>query len=527
MDYVIVDRENWKPIPYEKVRFLPRGKALVRRPTCSREFEELEPFFSVRPDLKEKWKREFAERIALSFSLESDFEVPLPKGKELEPHQKAAVEFIEKNEGKALISSFMGSGKTVSVLSWFNLHPETRPVLIVCPLSVVYHWKKHVEDWVLENKKVFLVNGKKVPKGFDFYVINWDKIPSRFDELAKIGFEAVIGDEAHYIKNLKAKRTKAFLKLTRKIRKKIFLTGTPLHNKVPDLFPVLHSLDPFEFPKFWDFVRSYCEVREKEIWDKKRGKVKYYEFGKPKNSEELFEKLRSTCLYRPDPEKLLEKLPPYKRILVAIAGSDDLIEASSAISADTEGLTKITPKSVEKLEEFFKRALNLKFPYLLNYVENLLEQRDKLVVLLHHVHAVKTFCEYLKRKGVKHVAIVGDTPKRKREEAVKEFQNDPSVRVFVGGIEAAGEGLTLTAARDVVFGELRWNLEVMRQAEMRILRKGQTRRCFFHYLVVDGTIEVNVVERLSEKKKAVDEVLEGKKEKGKLFAETIKGGDEA
>jgi len=163
----------------EKWELVDDGSAKELLDTLEKKFEEV--------------KREKQELLEMSKKVTTDVEVKTPPGLELYPFQKVGFEWLEKTKGRALIADEMGLGKSITVLTWLYNHPEIRPALIVCPNSVKLNWVREIKKWC-PGESVFIIKGQSgyLPAGFNFYVINYDILDARKDQLEAMDFQMII-----------------------------------------------------------------------------------------------------------------------------------------------------------------------------------------------------------------------------------------------------------------------------------------------------------------------------------------------
>lgn len=148
-----------------------------------------------------------------------------------------------------------------------------------------------------------------------------------------------------------------------------------------------------------------------------------------------------------------------------------------------------------------------KAPAVVSHLKDAMEgNRDKLIVFVHHKDVIDAMADAMQEVGV--VQVTGDTPMAARQDAVDAFQNDPEVRLFIGNIQAAGVGLTLTASSHVVFAELDWVPGNMTQAEDRAHRIGQKNAVLVQHLVLDGSLDARLARTLIEKQAVLDQALD-------------------
>jgi SWI/SNF-related matrix-associated actin-dependent regulator 1 of chromatin subfamily A len=433
--------------------------------------------------------------------------ISLPEGLSLFPFQEKGVQFIESRNGRALVADEQGLGKTIQALAWLRLHPEKRPAVVVCPNSVKLNWAREARKWLDEATSIHVIFGKDadtLPKA-DIYIINYDILLSWLSHLKIMDPKVLIIDETSMIKNKSAKRTKALQELARGVPHIIGLSGTPIINRPVEGFTILHMIDPRTFPKFWDYAQRYCGARWTRFgWD----------FSGASRTKELHELLTSTVMIRRKKADVLTELPDKIRTVVPIQFDSkeyDKLEREFRDWLREEKGTRITT-ILSKIEYLRQFIVNKKLPQVIEWLEDVLEStggngNGKVVVFYHHKELGDKLESHFQKISVR---IDGDTPAQKRQEYVDRFQNDPEIRVFLGNIQAAGMGITLTAASTVVFIELPWAPALLDQAEDRCHRIGQKYVVNVYYLVAAGTIEEDMAKVLDQKRQVVKMVLDGK-----------------
>jgi SNF2 family DNA or RNA helicase len=331
--------------------------------------------------------------------------------------------------------------------------------------------------------------------------------------------EGFLVHNCHFIKNTKAKRTKATIKLGKTIKHIIALSGTPVINRPIEVYNALRLVNPTLFPNFWDFAQKYCGARHNGFgWD----------FRGASNTEELHKILSTTVMIRRLKSEVLQDLPDKIRTYLPFEISN-LSEYQEAEANFTEWLLQERgEESVEKasranmlvkIEALKQLAVKGKLSQALEWVENFIETDGKLVVFAVHREVVDTLYSKFKDVAVK---VDGSVSGEDRDKAVQEFQNNDKIRLFVGNIKAAGVGLTLTAASSVAFLELPWTPGELDQAEDRVHRIGQRESVNIYYLLANGTIEEKIASMLDRKRRVVDAVIDGKEtEQESLLTELI------
>jgi len=426
----------------------------------------------------------------------------------------------------------MGLGKTVQALGLIREIYASR-ILVVCPASLKLNWDREAKRWLPPGFQHHIVaTGKDlvwVPQN-TIIIINYELIEPHHEALSETDWDLIIVDEAHYLKNTTAKRTKLMLRKKSKkwdkmglchcSKRVIFLTGTPLLNRPVEFWPLANFCAPDDFFNWRYFVNDYCG-------------------GSPKgssNTQELQTKLRKLLMVRRLKKDVLTELPAKSRQVIEMPCSPKLqaiidaeMEEWNAHEDDIKELeAKAKEAKVNKNEEKYRDATReltqarfvafsrmaavrritaiAKLPLCIAHIKLLLESVDKLVIFCHHHGALDGLAEAL--ASYNPVCVDGRVTKDARQEAVDKFQDDPEARVFIGGIKAAGVGITLTAASTVVFVELDWTPGINTQAEDRLHRIGQEDQVLVQHLVLEGSLDAKIAKDCVEKQEVIDNVLD-------------------
>ena len=431
-------------------------------------------------------------------------------------YQKKGVRKIQHFKGRALLADEMGLGKTLEALKWLHDNPDKRPAVIVCPASLKWVWETEASLHLGMRSEV--LNGQKPPKGgftgrHSLIIINYEILQHWSKYIQELNPQVLILDECHYIKNLRAKRTKAVQKLAKKIPCVIGISGTPLTNRPYELWSILNLIRPDIFNSVWTYRWRYCKpVRKPWGWEYKGAD----------NLSELHRKLKSLMMIRRLKKDVLTELPDKTRQIIPM----DVENRSEYQEALNNFITWITRKSTIKAERakraerlvqmgYLKRlSAELKMKAVLQWIDDFLESSDGKLVL-YCVH--KKIIEQIHSK-YKHISVVvdGSVTGRKRKIAIKTFQGNKSIRLFIGNIKAAGVGITLTAANTLAFVEMDWTPGDHVQAEDRIHRIGQKKAAMIYYLIAKGTIEEDLCELIQKKQTVLSATLDGKKKVNRL-----------
>lgn len=468
-----------------------------------------------------------------SKAVDADIEIPAPDGLAYMPFQKAGIAYALKRDA-TLIGDEMGLGKTIQALGFVNTLPEAQHILIICPASLRINWKQEAEKWLVnENLSVQIVDTKNPPLPHaNVFIINYDILKKNREFLMSREWDVMIVDECHYLKNNRAARTQAVLgdyKSEQKpiaAKQRLFLTGTPILNRPIEIQPVLGNIAPKKFGNFFSFAMRYCDAHKNQWgWD----------FSGASNLDELQEELRSTCMVRRLKADVLTELPAKRRAVIEIplngnsrvvnaelkamtAGEARLAEFKAAVelakvSEDknvyeeaVNRLKKAAQAHFEEMSRLRKETAIAKAPLVAAHVADAVDQGAKVVVFAHHHEVIDTLVTELSEHGV--VKLDGRDSMEDRNAAVTAFQEDDAVKVFVGGIKAAGVGLTLTESAHVVFAELDWVPGNMTQAEDRCHRIGQANSVLVQHLVLESSIDSNLAKTLVRKQAIIDKALD-------------------
>ena len=425
------------------------------------------------------------------------------------PYQFKGIYGIEQTKGRALLADEMGCGKTLQAMGWAALYPERRPVLIVCPATLKFNWADELMKHL--GKDSITLSGKKPYKfpAHEYVIINYDILQAWAPTILKvIKPQIAIFDECNYLKNRSAIRTKAGVKLGKKIPYVIGLTGTPIDNRPVELFAQLAMIDSDLFPSFWDFGFRFCAAENK---------FGRWEFKGASRVKELHTILTDNVMIRRKLADVLSELPGKVRSVLPL--EIPMKEYNKAEEDFIEWLDKVDPvraakaknaEAITKIGYLKRLAAKGKVAPVIAWVKEFLDNTDEKLILFGVHHEIM---DQLKDAfGSRAVALSGRTKPADKKIAVDRFQNDPKVRVMIGGLKAAGVGLTLTAASTVLFMELGWTPGEHIQAEARASRIGQTKVVKCYYFVARGTLEEKICELIQAKQKIIEAVIDGQEE---------------
>lgn len=460
-------------------------------------------------------------------------DIDLPEG--LYEFQKKGIQFLQQKNGRGLIADEMGLGKTIQALGYLYANPDKRPAVVICPAAVKMNWAREAAKWV-KDTQVIVCSGKnpKANEALTFfynsttkvnnkndrlYIINYDILESWTDFFKAVDLKVLITDECHYYKNNKAKRTKAVKKLAKQAEHFIALSGTPIVNRPVEFFNALSSIESGLFPSFWKYAQKYCGAKHNGFgWD----------FGGATNTEELHETLVNTIMLRRKKADVLKELPAKQRAIVPLEIANrkeynkveqDFINWVRETKGKEAAKKASNAEVLGQIEALKQVTIKGKMKAAIDWIKDFIDIDGKLVVFCTHKATIDSLMEQFS-----DIAVKVDGSTQDKQAAVDAFQDDENVRLFVGNIKAAGTGITLTTASNVVFLELPWTPGDLEQAADRCHRIGQEADAItIWHLLAQNTIEEEIVQMLDKKRKVLDQVLDGKQpEEESLLTELIK-----
>jgi SWI/SNF-related matrix-associated actin-dependent regulator 1 of chromatin subfamily A len=419
-------------------------------------------------------------------------------------HQKEAVQKLVENR-KFILADDMGLGKTTSTII-AALESGSKKVLIICPATLKINWKREIENY--SDKTVYIAEGKNFSTDADFVIINYDIIKNFHDtkkkgesQILDANFDLVVVDEAHYIKNATAQRTKLINDLVKKVDRLWLLTGTPMTSRPIDYFNLLSLIESPVAKNWMAYAIRYCQGYQFNV-----GGRKVWNVMGASNLEELrdrtsgltLRRLKENVLDLPDkiitPVYLRLKSKMYEEIMGEYYDwYDKNPEESKSLTVQFTKLTKIRQVIAdEKISQTIELA------------ENIVEQGKKVIIFCNFTDSLNKICEHFGKAAVK---VDGSMSKPERQHSVDSFQENDKIKVFVGNIKAAGVGITLTAAEAVIMNDLSFLPSDHAQAEDRAYRYGQKNNVLVYYPIFENTIEGIIYDILNNKKQVIATVM--------------------
>lgn len=470
---------------------------------------------------------EFERSRTESGAVDAEIDIPAPVGLDYLPFQRAGIRYAMKRPA-TLIGDEMGLGKTIQAIGVINADPSIRRVIVICPATLKSNWEIELRRWLVRDLSVTIATPKTVPQpDADIVIANYDILGKH--PFADTEWDLAIVDECHYCKSEKTQRTKRAMAIAKKSRRRLFLTGTPIVNRPSELLPILVGIGG----SIMDRIGS----RGRYLWRYCGGTRTQYgcDVSGASNLDELQRLLRETCMVRRLKKDVLTELPAKRRQVIVIEnGFGDVVRAEqdaaaqyaetterlaaavelakaaddpAAYRAAVQSMGQAVRYAFEAIGSARRATARAKVPYVVEHLETILAESDdaKVVVFAHHHEVIDALRDAF---GVRAVCIDGRLAPEKRQDVVSRFQNDPTVRVFIGGIQAAGVGITLTASSHVVFAELDWVPGNMTQAEDRCHRIGQQDSVLVQHIVLADSIDQRLATALIEKQEIIDRALD-------------------
>ena len=417
-------------------------------------------------------------------------------------HQKIAIEKLLGND-KYILADDMGVGKTTSA-TIAALESNAKKILIICPATLKLNWKREVENY--SGDKISIVEGKKWDSG-KFVIINYDILKNfhsldKKDNITTIideSFDLVIIDEAHYISNSKAQRTKLANDIVKKIGKVWLLTGTPMTSRPMNYYNILKLVESRVAKNWISYVKRYCEG-----YQINKGGRKIWLTNGASNLDELRDRTKQKVLRRLKEEILDLPDKIITPIFLELHSKEYKKEVGEYLDWANENKSKSLTIQLSKLMKVRQLIAKEKLNSTFELIDQCLEQDKKVIVFTNFTEPLMEIWSKYKKVAV---PLYGKMNQEQRQVSVDSFQNDPKIKIFVSNIKAGGVGITLTKAEVVIFNDLSFVPADMSQAEDRAFRIGQKKNVSCLYPIFDNTVEKIIYNMVQRKKRIIDAVL--------------------
>lgn len=483
---------------------------------AARKLEALGFDVAIHPDAEEFIERRLAkahlERIAAEMR-QNPASHPLRRNllaSELLPYQLDGVAFAV-SAGRAILADDMGLGKTiqgVGVAELLAREGAVKRVLVICPASLKTQWRNEAHRFSSRGAETVMGSAKEraaqYKAGAFFTICNYEQVMRDIEVIETAKWDLIILDEGQRIKNWETRTSRVIKGLKSPFA--LVLTGTPLENRLDDLFSILEFVDERRLGPAFRFFNRHRVVDE-------RGKVLGYQ-----HLDELREQLRPVLLRRTRESVRLE-LPPRQIEFIRIAPTDEQLNMHGEHMRIVSRIVRkkfLTEMDVLRLQKALlacrmaadhtflvnkeRPGYSSKIEELDGLLERLAEEQDRKMVIFSEWTTMLGLIEpLLDKHAIDYVRLDGSVPQKQRQPLVDTFCNDPNCRAFIA-TNAGSVGLNLQAANTVINVDLPWNPAVLEQRIGRAHRMGQKRSVQVFVLVTEQTIEENLLATLAAKR---------------------------
>lgn len=441
---------------------------------------------------------------------------------DLYPYQKEGICFSLFKK-VAIIADEMGLGKTLQAIGAAILKKELfgfSKTLVVCPASLKEQWKKEIEKFSFEKAAIVTGTPKERAEQYKdnkcfFFIVNYETVLRDSQAMNLAGFDILILDEAQRARNYETRTASSLKRLD--VKHKLAITGTPIENRLIDIFSIMSILDPQFFGPLWEFSYKHC-LFDSEKPNKING---YYDL------QNLNKKLQDVLIRR-EKRKVMDQLPNIRKINIPVNLSPKQAEYHASY---TKGLAQIirkkflTPYDLQKLQLLLANMRMVcdstylidnktnespkleELKYILFEKMEIRNKNMKIIIFSEWIKVHQLIGRMLRENQVGFVELNGKVPVKSRGELIRKFENNPEYKVFLS-TEAGGSGLNLQVADTLINFELPWNPARKNQRTGRIDRIGQKSNLLTVYSFISrNSIEEQIASGLLVKQSLFDGVL--------------------
>ena len=425
---------------------------------------------------------------------------------------------LVKSNGNALLADEMGLGKTVQSLAYLATEKRAFPVLVVAPLVTLNNWQREIQKFLKKRSRngriiqddypsttIIRTGGHQSLEKSDFYLVNYELLHKRRSDIAETNVRTIICDEVHNLRSVRTQKYDALRYLASRpsVKHRLGLSGTPIYNRGAEIWSITDILKPGMLGSFDEFCEYFCYVNE-------RGRAVVLE----QKREGLRHQLQEHIMLRRKKSDVLHDLK-------------EKVRYREVIDADTNYYNQQLGHIWKRLEEeqrdadtkfarsaSYQRAIQsermaagmAKIPHVINFVRNIMEIEESVVVFCHHRSVHSMLHDSLQE--FKPASIIGGQADTARQDHIDGFQ-EGNTKLMIAGLRAGSLGINLNRARYVLFAELDWSPAIHQQAEDRLHRIGQKETVFAYYLIGNGTLDDRVADVLVDKGHEIDDILDG------------------
>lgn len=516
--YVLVDRDESKKI-FEQI--------LKANHTKLTRLELLHASMSGQLDQYDFDYDEAFANVIKEFNKPIEVQSPKELKGTLRPYQKTGLKWLWTNISKGFgccMADDMGLGKTIQVISLILKMKEEdklkKPVLVICPTTLMGNWMKELQMFAPSLKaKIYHGSERQLNLKNDIILTTYAIMRIDVDELKKNSWSMIVVDEAQNIKNPDTAQTIAVKSIKSDI--KIAMTGTPVENRLTELWSIFDFINHGYLGQLREFQKSYAIPIEKFKETSRASKLKM------SVSPFVLRRLKTDKNVITDlPEKMVLNDYCYLSKPQAVLYEKTLNEMMEKIS----GFTGINRRgNIFKLITALKQICNHPHQFLkagemskelsgkmekcTSLVQNIIDNGEKSLIFTQYKEMGDILCQILSEEcNVKPLFFHGSLNIGQREKLIEDFQNNSETKVMILSLKAGGTGLNLTSATNVIHYDLWWNPAVEEQATDRTYRIGQDKNVMVHRLITLGTFEEKIDEMLQSKKDLANmAVYEGEK----------------
>ena len=459
---------------------------------------------------------------------------------ELMPHQARMIAAAAEGHRTFLLADEPGLGKTAQALLAAQA-ADAYPLLVVCPNVVKTNWARETERWTPRRRATVIHgDGGQVDAFADVIIVNYEILDRHAGWLGSFGFRSMVVDEAHFIKNKTSQRSRHVLELSERLRARtarpllMALTGTPLINDIEDFRaiwqflgwvddtkPLARLMESLEETDLTPADHAFYPAARKAVIDMgivRRRKVDVAEDIPARRIADIPVELddEDTRSIRAAEEDLARRLVQRYRAALETRRTGSVVDG-----IDHELVRRVATWEREEMDQgtggenvfsMFRRIGRAKAGLSADYAAQLARNVGKVVFFARHVDVMDIAEETFTRRGLKHTSIRGDQTPRARERAIESFVNDPDVQVIVCSLAAAGVGVNLQVASNVVLSELSWTDAEQTQAIDRVHRIGQSDPVTAWRIIAAQTIDTRIAELIDSKAGLAARALDGSDE---------------
>ena len=458
------------------------------------------------------------------YDVEMDVDIDFDKYQEMDkrgwrvfPHQEKGIKFLLTKNNR-ILGDDMGLGKTL-MSTIASIESGAEKILIVCPANAKINWFREINAYIPEEDITIIKSGHWAPKKYT--IINYDilknfhtivdgrKTYKDYEIIRHLddeGFDLIILDEAHMVKNPSSNRAKIINQISKNIKRRWLLTGTPLANRPMDFFNLLKICDSPVTASWKQYAFRYCDGKK---FKKKLKSGSYRDIwitDGASNLEELHDRTKNLILRRKKDDHL--DLPP-KIVAPYYMEIDDMGEYNRVFEeylewAKSEGKRLGAGRHMVELIVLRKYLALEKTKQSIALAEQAIENGKKVIIFTNFTHSFDTLMKHFGKLAVGHNGKMNGTQK---QNSVDQFQNNPNIKVFIGNLISAGTAITLTEAEVVIMNDLDFVPANHAQAEDRAHRIGSESTTNVYYPIVVGTIDEMMFKILEKKRKIIDTVI--------------------